>query len=51
MKVLGLTIFLAKILELLSSETAIWIGDFLFSNTLNLIHGFLLLSFSQTFAT
>ena len=30
MKVLGLTIFLAKILELLSSETAIWIGRFSF---------------------
>ena len=47
MKVLGLKIFLAKILGL-SSETAIWIGDFLFGNTLNLIHGFLLLSFFKT---
>ena len=38
-KVLRLTIFLAKILELLSSGTAIWVGDFLSSNALNLIHG------------
>ena len=48
-KVLGLTIFLATRLELLSPETIILSWRFFFSNTLNLIHGFLLFSFFKTF--